>query len=430
MNSRILCLTSVVFALFVTVAVAQPDARVLPAFQPVKDQPGGAKQPDKDKKPPEKKQPDPPVIDLTPPVRSSEFSRGYNPQMLGDIFGIFAMMRVQVTGTQTTTTQTTIFNNNPVPPVGGNTRTTTTTTTVTQTRTVMTPYIAHGPFKVAENASPLPVDRVFVTYNYFNSIRDPRTGSIGPSVVTTKATFNQPPGIGVPPAMTTVTTNTFLPGTPRVNANLHREVFGFEKTFLDGQASVELRVPFQQLQSNLDGLGSTNAGDLTIIGKYAFLLNRDTGKVLSGGLAVTAPTGPGIETIDGRIHSVLLQPWGGYVCPFDRFYLHGFHSVVIPTDSRDLTLLFNDVGVGYNLYRGEPGQRLRFIVPTAELHLTTPLTHRDGNGPFFVPDLLAATGGVHLGLGRGCILTLGASTPLTGPQTYSVEGFVQFNWRY
>ena len=431
MNTKIFGAASLLLASLVSQAPGQfPDT---PLRAPIQDaeviQPGGKdqpKQPDKEKKPPEKKG-ETPLSEFIPPVRTREFSTGYIPQMLGDYKGFFAQIRILVTGTQTTTTQTITQTNNPIPTPPLVT-TQTTTTTITQVRTILVPYAGYGPFKMAENASPMPVDRVFVIGNYFNGIRDPQNGPIGPSAFTTTFTGIQTKNGST--VQTAVTTTTVLPGTPRVNMNLYREVFGFEKTLLDGRASVELRVPFHQMQGNVDAFGSSSAGDLTIVGKYAFLLNRDTGGVLSGGLAVTAPTGPGIDTIDGRIHSVLLQPWGGFILPIDRFYLHGFHSVVIPTDSRDVTLLFNDVGIGYQLYRGDPGRLLRAIVPTAEIHVTTPLTHRNGTGPIFAPDMVAFTGGVHFGLGRSSTLSFGAATPITGPRTYSVEGLMQFNWRF
>ena len=52
-----------------------------------------------------------------------------------------------------------------------------------------------------------------------------------------------------------------------------------------------------------DGASTVNDfGDLSVVLKYAFINDRHTGNVLSGGLVITAPTGPSIDTIDGRIH--------------------------------------------------------------------------------------------------------------------------------
>ena len=214
-----------------------------------------------------------------------------------------------------------------------------------------------------------------------------------------------------------------------LNANLHQEVFGFEKTFLDGNASIELRLPYLQQQGATDALTATDIGDLTIITKYAFILNPDNGNVLSGGLALTVPTGPSIATIDGTIHSTLIQPWMGYIYNFDRFYVQAFHSVVLPTDPRDAKLLFNDVGLYYWLYRN-PNRFLNFVVPVAEIHVTTPLSDRGPYSPVYVTDEVVFTGGVHLGLGRNATLTFGAATPITGPRLYNIEAFVQLNWRF
>src|SRR5262249_28822403 len=64
-------------------------------------------------------------------------------------------------------------------------------------RTTRIPIFSGGAFKIADNESPRPVDRLFATYNYYNNV------------------------------------NTF----GGRDFDVHREVFGFEKTFLDGNAS-------------------------------------------------------------------------------------------------------------------------------------------------------------------------------------------------
>jgi hypothetical protein len=340
--------------------------------------------------------------------------------MMGDFPGSFARRTVTLFGIQTTTTTVTVLDAE-----GQNTTTTTRKSIpVSRTVTVLVPSLSAGAFKIADNESPRPVDRVFFTWNYFSNIRDPQSGPINPvntSLTSSAETIRD---------ITVTSLDTSIPGLPRASANLHREVFGFEKTFLDGSASIELRVPLLQQAINLDGFSARTVGDLTIIGKYAFLLDRDTGNVFSGGLAVTAPTGPSIQTTDGNLHSTLLQPWVGYIWTSERFFLHAFHSVVGPTDTRDVTLLFNDVGLNYWLYRGEPNRPLNFIVPMLEAHVTTPLNHRDGNGPIFVSDLVVMTVGVHVGLFGNGTLSLGVATPVSGPRIFSAEGFVQLNWRY
>ena len=410
----------ILFASFVH--SAQPELSPLPSI--IESQPGAKdlpKQPNKEKKAPEKKLTEPPQNDLFAPTAApgSGMQTYFNPNMMGDWFTIIARQNLAITGIQTTTTTTTRGNKNGVPPPPA--VTTTTTTPVTLTRTVLVPVPSRGAFKIAENASPLPQDRVFFTYNNFNNLGFPDTGLNAPLATISASQMR----LGGQATATTVTTVT--PGVQRVN--LDREVFGFEKTFLGGYASVELRAPLLQQGSGGAGFGYHGFGDLTIIGKYALYLDRNTGNVFSTGLGITAPTGQSVPTTDGSIRDVLLQPFVGYIWNFDRFFVQGFHSLVVPTDTRDVTMAFNDVGVNFWLYRN-PDRFLSFVVPTLEAHLTTPLNHRDLNGPIVIPDTLVVTTGIHLGLGRRSSLTFGVAAPVTGPRPYAVESFLQFNWRF
>ncbi len=242
--------------------------------------------------------------------------------------------------------------------------------------------------KIAENESPRPLDRVYLTYNYYNNL------------------FTN--GYGRP--------------------DLHRGVIGFEKTFLDGDASIGMRLPFLQG----DGAGAVNMdgfGDLSVILKYAFVNDRDTGTVVSGGLAVAIPTGISVLLDDGsRFNSVLLQPWGGFILPFGDFYAHGFTSCIIPTESRDVVLYTADVGVGYRLYQNsDPDAILRAIIPTVEGHLNIPLSNAGPTDLIYFPDTVILTGGVHFGIGSRSWFTLGAAMPVTGPKLYDFECMGYFN---
>lgn len=389
---------------------------------PALNQEAGGKDPPKppDKKLPPKKEIDP----FTPaPLSRGETSVGYNPQMLGDFGGILALQRITVIGTQTTTTTTTFVRRNKDGTFNTFTKTAKVPKPISQSKLVLIPVASAGVFKVAENESPMPRDRVFLTYNYFANLQGPQVGANAP--LNSTQTTTSGPGGG-----TRTTTDLFIPSAPRVTADLHRQVFGFEKTFLDGFASIELRVPIVQQAGSVDGFSSRYGGDLTIIGKYAFLMDPVVGDVLSGGLAVTAPTGPSIDTLQGPLHSTLLQPWFGYIRNFDRFYVQGFHSLVAPTDARDVALLFNDVGVNYWLYRGGADGLVSAVVPTFEVHVTTPLNQRTMDGPIFVPDIVTLTGGVHLGLRGNSSLSLGVVTPISGPRPFNIEAFAQFNWRF
>jgi hypothetical protein len=270
---------------------------------------------------------------------------------------------------------------------------------VATTRLVRVPAVGRGSFKITENESPRPLDRVFINYEYYNHLL---TGPASNGDVST------------------------------VHPNLHRETFGFEKTLFDSRASFGLRVPLFQTVDSGGALQSSDVGDLTFIGKFAFFDNRSTGNLLSGGLAVTAPTGPDEILADGsRLHSTLLQPYLGYVFTAGQFYLEGFTAVIVPTDSRDVTLFTEDIGVGYHLFDGPRDTFIRQITPTFELHLTDPLDHRGLNNPSGLgfPDILILTTGAHLELSRA-ILTLGAAVPVTGPKVFDIEAIAQLNWRF
>ena len=132
----------------------------------------------------------------------------------------------------------------------------------------------------------------------------------------------------------------------------------------------------------MPGLGgsSTAVGDLSVILKYAPWRDRESGSLVSVGLAVTAPTGP--NSFAGSpeaapLLSTTLQPYVGYLGNFSDFYLHGFSSIDVPTDLRDVTILYNDVGIGYHLYRArDEGRWITAVTPTFEVHVNTPLDHR------------------------------------------------------
>jgi hypothetical protein len=256
--------------------------------------------------------------------------------------------------------------------------------------------VVRGAAKITENESPRPQDRLFVTYNYFSRVNG---------------------GSGIPGATQT---------------DVHRAVMGFEKTLLDGNASIGLRVPFLQTDGD-DSVRHHALGDPSVIFKYALINDRQTGNVLSGGLVVTAPMGPNfLPPGVPNVHSTLLQPYLGAIYNVGDWYAQGFTSIMVPTDGRDVITWQNDVGVGYFLYRAsQPGQLLTLIAPTLELHVTTPLNHRGGDvQPIPGIDIVDFTAGVTLGLGRRSTLGLAVVTPLTGPKPFAVETQAYLNCRF
>lgn len=260
--------------------------------------------------------------------------------------------------------------------------------------TARIPHLGRGSFAIAENESPRPQDRIFATYNYVNSV----------GIFSTT-------------------------GTPLAHADLHREVIGFEKAYFDDRVSFGLRAPL--LQTRGAGLSDSDFGDLTLIGKLALLNNRTTGDVVSIGVAVTTANGPDASLPDDpTFHTTLVQPFVGYLWNFERLYLHGFSAIIIPSDAKDVTLLTNDIGLGYRLLGGDDGGRwITSLTPTIEAHVATPLTHRGlSNGQVIgFPDLFVLTSGVHIGLGSRSTLSTGFAVPLSGPRIFDYGVMAQLN---
>jgi hypothetical protein len=252
-------------------------------------------------------------------------------------------------------------------------------------------------FKIAENESPRPTNRFYYNYNFF--------GNVDVSV-----------------------------GQPVPFLQVHRHTIGFEKTVLGENASIGLRLPFLSLGGD-PGYSSQYVGDLSVIMKAAIINNQETGNLLSVGLVIGTPTGEtpsfpggrGQRLFMPRIFDVILQPFFGYIYNLSPdWYVHGFHSVSVPTDFNDVTFMSNDVGIGYWLYRNDEGI-LKGIIPTAEIHINTPFTHRDITANLFMIDQSTLTGGVTFAFARS---TLGGAVgvPFNGP--HQIEAVATCTIRY
>jgi hypothetical protein len=256
------------------------------------------------------------------------------------------------------------------------------------------PLYNRGGFEIAENESPRPQDRIFLTGDFFGDTR-------------------------------------VLRGGP--TSSVFRQTIGFEKTFFGGDASFGARLPFLETTAvgnlDVDGLG-----DLTMIFKYALLNDRGSGNTLSGGLALTVPTGRDVVLPTGQhVNGVLFQPWAGFVWGRDRLYVQGFTSLVIPTAPSDVTFFATDVGVGYRLFEKCGDDRLLTqVIPTFEVHAYVPLNSAGVNSGNLVvlQNQLVVTSGVHLGLCNCGYLTVGLAVPIIGPVPYDCEALVQMNLRF
>jgi hypothetical protein len=284
-----------------------------------------------------------------------------------------------------TTTNNPIIVNDPI---------TVTDTTAQQRLAALTLAARYSGVLITDNDNPRPRDRVYGGFNFY----DDMGGSLNP-------------GLG--------------------GADVQRQMIGFEKTFLDGDASFGMRLPFVQQYGPAQVRGTNNLGDLSLIGKYALYNDRESGDLWSVGFVLTVPTGSGNATLwDGRDapHSVLFQPWTGFVRTAGRAYVQGITSLVIPTDGRDPTLWNNSLAAGYYLYRS-PDSWLTSVVPTAEVHVRTPLNNRETNGSVFLQDQVNLTGGIHFRFGRA-VLSTAVCVPVVGPRPWNYElmSFVNLNF--
>ena len=103
----------------------------------------------------------------------------------------------------------------------------------------------------------------------------------------------------------------------------------------------------------------------------------------------------------------------------------------MPYDYNQPTLLYNDLSLGYFLYRDAEARGIvRSIVPTVEAHANIPLNHRGEYNlldRFGTPDIVNITAGMHVGLFQNATLTMGFTTPVTGPRPFDFEPQVLLN---
>jgi hypothetical protein len=316
------------------------------------------------------------------PAAGGEAGLSFNPAMFGDL-GAGRFSNVIIRFNIITTTQVFVPGNS-LPP-----HFITVTTVTPGQRVVQVPIIGAGAFKISDNESPRPTDRVWMTYNYYDRVNVGGTSAI-----------------------------------------LNREMTGFEKTFLGGNASLGMRLPFLQTSTGSDlGVPQHEVGDITFVSKYALINESDT--VLSGGLTLTVPSADhSVILADGTtLHSVLCQPYACWLIGSGNFYAQGFHAVVVPTDSRDVASVDNDIGIGYWFFRTSTGF-LRGVVPTIEAHVYMPLNHTNEQDLIFAPNICTLTWGVNFVLPGYSTLGCGVAAPVTGPRPNNIEAMVSFNLRF
>ena len=255
-------------------------------------------------------------------------------------------------------------------------------------------------FKVSENVSPKPQDRVFFNYNHFhNALRD----------------------------------------VNGENQNLDRFTLGFEKTFFGGSTSFEWRLPFAGGLNSAQTVGAldtqnTELGNIAFAFKTVLKSGRDW--VLTGGTTLTLPTGDDFELFNPNLDLVVrndavhLAPFLGFLRnPGGKWFFQSFIQADIDLNGNDVlstngfegvlqdqNLLFVDASLGKWLFRNnDPFARVSGVAFITELHYTTTLNDTDQvaglqNGLNRL-DVLNATGALNVSLGRTS-LRVGAAAPL------------------
>ena len=285
-------------------------------------------------------------------------------------------------------------------------------------------------FKIVENNSPFPVDRVFLNYHHFENAVIPADADL------------------IPPH----------------DLSLDRYTFGLEKTFRDALWSVELRVPFAR---GLDAVQFVEPGNLsntgTEFGNLGLALKRLVWQgplvAASVGLGMVFPTADDMtmyaspQDVNSRLdmdnETFYLQPFVGvHYTPTDRLWLDVFSQADFSTNGNsvaltapnfvtgppllvergvlnDQNLLFLDASLGYWLYQNPCGCGIiSAVAPIVELHYSTTMqdsdfvSFRDFGAPNLLAnpynrmDVLNLTSGLRVKLGECSYLTVAAAVPL------------------
>lgn len=272
-----------------------------------------------------------------------------------------------------------------------------------------------GRVKIAENTSPIPQDRVFFSYSYFDNVP------------------LRNPGVGV---------NRYTPG--------------FEKTFFNGLTSIDVRTPFASTVSNdvfANGLNQTNDvifGDMLTTFKAVLLGGPKA--MLTGGIALALPTSPdtrvrganGATTAVFSDTGVNYMPFVGYLWkPTDRFFVQGFtqfdldpygSQVSIDNGNGNLNsvgrvynsdLVFMDLSFGYWMVKNVSRRgTITGLAPVVEFHYNKAIDHPSSTVPNLGGGTVAYTNqnldNLNITVGLNCALP--ARTMLTAAYIAPVTG--------
>ena len=197
------------------------------------------------------------------------------------------------------------------------------------------------------------------------------------------------------------------------NASLDRTILGLEKVFLDGQASLEIRLPFAAQQDFTFNRFSTQSdgefGNIALISKLQLVKTQN--KVISTGIAVQLPTGRDVTgEFDGRAFTikndaVIISPFMAFAAASDdsNWFWQGFAQTDYYAKGNTFSGLGQSVlrlsgGGGRWIFRKNDGL-LRGLAGIAELHFTSTLEdgldtadqHGKCSDPFRMPQEIRAS---------------------------------------
>ncbi len=233
-----------------------------------------------------------------------------------------------------------------------------------------------GRSKIAEHNKALPVDRVYFNYNHFHDAAQRQAFDVG------------------------------MIAPVRQSASVDRFTLGAERTILDGDASLELRLPFTSypdLNTAVPVLGppgrfrtdTGTVGNLSLVGKRLLINGEDL--IVSAGLGMEFPTGADGSVTSGDTvftvenESLFLQPFLAMTLDNGGVFIHSFLQLDIDLkgspltvddlsmpgpsigvgEIRQQTLLHWDTSAGMWLARSDDHRGITGIAAIAEFHLSS-----------------------------------------------------------
>ena len=239
----------------------------------------------------------------------------------------------------------------------------------------------------------------------------------------------------------------FDAATDARSGDIHQGIFGIERAFFDNLLSLEIRLPtvngYGEVQNaivNQPAQQDTSFGNM-YLGTKA-LLYQDSNHVLTTGVGFTLPTGHSTEfrlaavqvaAIDNG--TTFIQPFIAYAHTRGKGFLQTWTSLDFAVGGNDLSvgnafrgtyqeqnLLHLDLQMGYWLYKTcQSNKLITGFAPLLELHYTSTLNDSDSlnlvqdyENPFNRMDILNATVGSQINIGRRANCRLGVALPLLG----------------